>query len=52
VQLNDRLERGLHALGWRFYKSVEPDIYRLMCSWSTTDDQISMLVGDLVAIKC
>jgi threonine aldolase len=52
VQLDDQLVWGLHARGWRFYKFVEPDIYRLMCSWSTTDEEISMLVGDLVAIKC
>ena len=51
VHLDDRLVRGLHARGWRFYKFVVPDIYRLMCSWSTTDEEISMLVGDLVAIK-
>jgi threonine aldolase len=51
VQLGDQLVRGLHARGWRFYKFVEPDIYRLMCSWSTTEEEISMLVGDLVAIK-
>jgi threonine aldolase len=51
VQLDDQLVRGLHARGWRFYKFVEPDIYRLMCSWSTTDEEISMLVGDLVTIK-
>ena len=51
VQLHDRLVNGLHARGWRFYKFVEPDIYRLMCSWSTTKQDISMLVGDLVAIK-
>jgi threonine aldolase len=51
VQLDDQLVQGLHARGWRFYKFVEPDIYRLMCSWSTTDEEISMLVGDLVAIK-
>jgi threonine aldolase len=49
--LDDQLVQGLHARGWRFYKFVEPDIYRLMCSWSTTDEEISMLVGDLVAIK-
>jgi threonine aldolase len=30
---------------------VAPDIYRLMCSWATTDEEISMLVGDFVAIK-
>ena len=51
VQMDDELVRGLHARGWRFYKFVEPDIYRLMCSWSTTKEQISVLVGDLVAIK-
>ena len=51
VQLDEQLVRDLHALGWRFYKFVEPDIYRLMCSWSTTDEDISMLVDDFVAIK-
>jgi threonine aldolase len=51
VQFDDECVRGLHARGWRFYKFVEPNVYRLMCSWSTTDEEISMLVGDLVAIK-
>jgi threonine aldolase len=51
VQLDNQLVRGLHARGWRFYKFLEPDIYRLICSWSTNDDDISMLVGDVVAIK-
>jgi threonine aldolase len=51
VQLDEQVVQGLHARGWRFYKFVEPNIYRLMCSWSTTDDDISMLVGDLVAVK-
>jgi threonine aldolase len=51
VQMDDELLRGLHARGWRFYKFVEPDIYRLMCSWSTTDEDVSMLVSDLLAIK-
>jgi threonine aldolase len=51
VQLNDHVVQDLHTRGWRFYKFVEPDIYRLMCSWSTTDEEISMLVGDFVAIK-
>jgi threonine aldolase len=51
VQLGEQLVRRLHARGWRFYKFVEPDIYRLMCSWSTTEEDISMLARDLVAIK-
>jgi len=51
VRMGDQLVRALHACGWRFCKFVEPDVYRLMCSWSTTDEDISMLVGDLDAIK-
>lgn len=51
VQLGEQQVRDLHARGWRFYKFLEPDIYRLMCSWSTTDEDISMLVADVVAIK-
>jgi threonine aldolase len=51
VRMEDQLVSALHARGWRFYKFVEPDVYRLMCSWSTTDEEISILLGDLVAIK-
>jgi threonine aldolase len=51
VQLDEQLVRDLRARGWRFYKFVEPDIYRLVCSWSTTDEDISMLVDDFVATK-
>src|SRR3954462_7988610 len=32
VQLDAQLVRDLHALVWRFYKFLEPDIYRLMGS--------------------
>ena len=51
VQLDNQVVQALHARGWRFYKFVEPDIYRLMCSWSTTDGDISTLVRDFVAIN-
>jgi len=51
VQLDAQRVRDLHARGWRFYKFVEPDIYRLMCSWSTTEEEIAELVGDFVAIN-
>lgn len=51
MQLDEQLVRNLHARGWCFYKFVEPDIYRLVCSWSTTDEDISMLVDDFVAIN-
>jgi len=51
VQMNDKRVRDLHSRGWRFYKFIEPDIYRLMCSWSTTAEEISMFVDDLVPLN-
>ncbi|HEU5245894.1 MAG TPA: beta-eliminating lyase-related protein, partial [Candidatus Udaeobacter sp.] len=51
VRIDGQLVRGLQARGWRFYKFIEPDVYRLMCSWSTTDEEISNLIADVVAIK-
>src|SRR5207244_484218 len=51
VSMDERLASGLHARGWRFYKFIEPDVYRLMCSWSTTEEEISSLLADVGAIK-
>jgi threonine aldolase len=51
VSMDERLASGLHARGWRFYKFIEPDVYRLMCSWATTEEEISSLLADVVAIK-
>jgi len=51
VSMDDRLASSLHTHGWRFYKFIEPDIYRLMCSWSTTEAEISRLIADVVTIK-
>ena len=51
VRFDDQLARDLSARGWHFYKFVEPDIYRLMCSWSTSDQQISDFVADVVALN-
>jgi len=51
ARMDDEIVRGLQARGWRFYKFIEPDVYRLMCSWSTTDAEISKLIADVVAIK-
>jgi threonine aldolase len=45
LHLPESLVRQLHARGWHFYKFLEPDIYRLMCSWSVTDAAI----GDFIA---
>ncbi len=51
VSMDERLASGLHARGWRFYKFIEPDVYRLMCSWSTTEEEISSFIDGVLAIK-
>ena len=44
VQLSDTTASKLAAGGWMFYKFVEPDVYRLMCSWTTPDSGIDEFV--------
>jgi len=51
VSMDERLASGLYGRGRRFYKFIEPDVYRLMCSWSTTEEDISSLLADIVATK-
>ncbi len=51
LQLSDRLVDGLHERGWDFYKFIEPDIYRLMCSWATSDKRVDQFVADVVALQ-
>jgi threonine aldolase len=51
LRMSERLVRGLHERGWDFYKFIEPDVYRLMCSWSVTEANIADFVGDIVALK-
>ena len=50
VRMGERLVRELHACGWHFYKFIEPDVYRLMCSWATTAEEISDFIADIVAL--
>ena len=51
VSMDEQLTKGLHARGWRFHKFIEPNVYRLMCSWATTEDEISRFIADVLAIK-
>ena len=48
VRLADSVVGSLHARGWHFYKFIEPDVYRLMCSWATSAADIDHLVTDLL----
>jgi threonine aldolase len=47
VRMNHQLVQGLQARGWRFYKFVEPDVYRLMCSWATNESDIADFIRDI-----
>ena len=51
ARMNEQLVRDLHARGWHFYKFVERDVYRLMCSWSTTEAAISDFITDLLSLN-
>ena len=46
VHLPDEIAARLHAHGWQFLKFIEPDVHRLMCSWSTTEGEIAEFVTD------
>jgi threonine aldolase len=46
-RMPDSLARQLQERGWRFYKFIEPDIYRLMCSWANTEKDIDDFVADV-----
>jgi threonine aldolase len=47
LRLETDLVAQLHERGWHFYKFIEPDIYRLMCSWATRDETIDAFVADV-----
>lgn len=47
LRLSDQLVAQLHGRGWHFYKFVEPDVYRLMCSWSVTEGDINDFIDDV-----
>jgi len=47
VHLPDDVAERLRACGWQFYKFFEPDVYRLMCSWSITAQDIQDFAADL-----
>ena len=50
ARISDEIVDKLHERGWRFYNDVGPDrAARLMCSWDTTEEDVSEFVEDLRA---
>ncbi|HWM26059.1 MAG TPA: low specificity L-threonine aldolase [Chthoniobacterales bacterium] len=47
LRLPEQVVARLHDRGWHFYKFIEPDIYRLMCSWSVTEKDIADFIEDV-----
>jgi threonine aldolase len=47
VRLSEPLVAELNASGWHFYKFIEPDVYRFMCSWATSEAEVDRLIADL-----
>lgn len=46
-RMPEALVSRLQGRGWRFYKFIEPDVYRLMCAWSTMDKAVDEFVADV-----
>jgi threonine aldolase len=49
LHLPNETATRLQTRGWHFLKFIEPDIYRLMCSWSTTENEIEEFVAAFCA---
>ena len=47
VRLPESAAVELNARGWHFYKFIEPDVYRLMCSWASTEAEIERFAREL-----
>jgi threonine aldolase len=51
VRMTPSVAAGLEERGWRFYKFIEPDTYRFMCSWATRDAALTELARDFAAAR-
>jgi threonine aldolase len=49
VSFPDKLHQSLKHLGWSYYNFIAKGGARLMCSWSTTEEDISNLIDDISA---
>jgi threonine aldolase len=47
ARMDDQLAQSLQTRGWRFYKFIQPDVYRFMCSWATTESDIGDFIRDV-----
>lgn len=50
LRMRETLVTQLHERGWHFYKFIEPDVYRLMCSWAMNETVLAAFVADVEAL--
>ena len=50
LRMSESLVAQLHERGWHFYKFIEPDVYRLMCSWGVSEQVLDDFVADVKAL--
>ena len=51
LHMPESLVTQLHARGWHFYKFIEPDVYRLMCSWAVADSVLNAFIADVKELR-
>lgn len=51
LRMEETVVEQLHERGWHFYKFIEPDVYRLMCSWAVTESELDEFVSDVAALQ-
>ena len=51
LRMPESLVARLHERGWHFYKFIEPDVYRLMCSWALTERELDEFVSDVETLQ-
>ena len=49
VQIPEKAAAALRGLGWHFYSFIAKGGSRLMCSWDTTEDDVTRFARDLKA---
>jgi threonine aldolase len=49
VRLPNEIVKRARAAGWNFQNFFQPGVYRLMCSWNTTEALIDAFIADLRA---
>ena len=47
LRLPNDIVKRMHAAGWQFHNFFAPGIYRLMCSWATTESDLDQFVAAL-----